>query len=168
MTDQENITVQKLRENFPEEILDVGGRPNDVAVTVRRDRIPDICRFLRDDPDLSYKYFIDICGVDYMEMEKTPRFAVIYNLLSFEKGHRIRLKVLLEESDPAVDSVIEIWKGADWFEREAFDMFGIQFRNHPFLRRILTHHQFVGHPLRKDYEHGRRQLCTEVWDLEFD
>ena len=165
---EENLTVQKLRERFPDEILEVGGRTGDASVAIRRERVLELCRFLRDDPELSFKYFIDICGVDYLEMEKTRRFAVVYHLFSLEKGHRIRLKVPLDESDPSIDSVVEVWKGAEWFEREAYDLFGIRFNNHPFLRRILTHHQFVGHALRKDYPHGRRQLCTEVWDLEFD
>ncbi|MCZ7581874.1 MAG: NADH-quinone oxidoreductase subunit C [Deltaproteobacteria bacterium] len=166
--DGEPITIRKLRERFGGEVLDVQRRPGDDAVTLKRGRIPDIARFLRDDPELRYGYLMDICGVDYLDLEIQPRFAVIYHLYSLEHGHRIRLKVPLDETDAELDSVVPVWDGANWFEREAFDMFGIKFRGHPFLRRILTHHQFVGHPLRKDYDHGKRQLCTEVWDLEFE
>lgn len=164
----ENITIRKLSEQFPSEILDFQERPGDCAVSLAKNRIVEICRFLRDDPSLSYKYFMDLCGVDYLSMGKNPRFAVIYHLFSLETGQRIRLKVPIEEGDPYIDSVVEVWKGAEWFEREAFDLFGIQFKNHPFLRRILTHHQFKGHALRKDYPVEKRHLCTEAWDLELN
>ncbi len=173
MTDEagqtEPKTIQRLRERFAAEILDATPRAGDDAVTVRRERIVEICTFLRDDPELRFDYFIDICGVDYGEVDPDgPRFGVIYHLYSLDHNHRIRLRVLVDEDDARVDSVTGVWKGANWFEREAFDLFGIDFTGHPFLRRILTHHQFVGHALRKDYDHGKRQLCTEVWDLEFE
>jgi NADH:ubiquinone oxidoreductase subunit C len=105
--------------------------------------------------------------VDYLDQRKKPRFAVVYHLFSLEKRQRIRLKVPLEESDLSIDSVVGVWKGAEWFEREAFDMFGIRFNTHPFLHRLLTHHQFEGHPLRKDYPPEKRHPCTEPWDLDF-
>jgi NADH-quinone oxidoreductase subunit C len=164
----ENITVNKLSEKFAGEIIEVLERPGDCAVVMKKDKILEICRFLCHDPGLSYKYLMDICGVDYLAMGKAPRFAVVYHLFSLERRHRIRLKVPLEEGDLSLDSVVEVWKGAEWFEREAFDLFGIEFKNHPFLRRILTHQQFIGHALRKDYPLGKRHLCTEVWDLEIN
>jgi NADH-quinone oxidoreductase subunit C len=80
-----------------------------------------------------------------------PRFAVVYHLLSTSRNQRLRLRVFIEESSPIVDSVIDIWKSADWFEREVFDLFGILFKGHPDLRRILTDYGFVGHPFRKDF-----------------
>jgi NADH/F420H2 dehydrogenase subunit C len=164
----ESITIQKLRENFPDEIIEVNLRPGDDEVLCKKDRIVDICRFLRDDADLDYNYFIDICGVDYQDASEHGRFASVYHVFSLENNHRIRLVVPLREDDLAIDSVVEVWKGAEWFEREAFDLIGIHYNNHPFLRRILCHNQFVGHALRKDYDPGKRQLCTEVWDLDFD
>ncbi len=168
-TQNEPRAIRKLRERFADQVVDVTLREGDDAVTVRRERIVEICTFLRDDPELRFDYFIDICGVDYGEFDPDmPRFGVIYHLYSLDHGHRIRLRVLLAEDDARVDSVTGVWKGANWFEREAFDLYGIEFTGHPFLRRILTHHQFVGHALRKDYDHGKRQLCTEVWDLEFE
>ena len=163
-----NITLQKLKAQYPDEIIEAEDRPGDSSIVLRKGRIVDICRFLRDDPDLLYRYFIDICGVDYLELGQKPRFAVVYHLFSLDKKQRIRLKVPIEESDLIIDSVVDVWRGADWFEREAFDMFGIRFNNHPFLHRILTHHQFVGHPLRKDYPPEQRHPCTEPWDLDFD
>jgi len=164
----DNITISKLQAKFTDEIVEVDARPGDSSVVLKRNQIVEICRFLRDDPDLSYKYFIDICGVDYRDLNLKPRFAVVYHLFSLDKEHRIRLKVPLEESDLRIDSVVDVWKGAEWFEREAFDMFGIHFTNHPFLHRILTHDQFVGNPLRKDYPADKRHPCTEPWDLDFN
>ncbi len=163
-----NTTIEKIREKFADQIIEVSERPGDSAVTLGKSRILEICRFLRDDPSFAYKYLMDVCGVDYLAMARTPRFAVVYHLFSLDMGHRIRLKVPLEEGDLSIDSVVEVWKGAEWFEREAFDLFGIQFKNHPFLRRILTHHQFQGHALRKDYPLAKRHLCTEAWDLELN
>ena len=163
-----NITLQKLQARFPDEIIEVNERPGDASVVLKKGRIVEISRFLRDDPDLSYQYFIDICGVDYLGLGRKPRFAVVYHLFSLGKNRRIRIKVPIEESDLAIDSVVDVWRGAEWFEREAFDMFGIRFNNHPFLQRILTHHQFVGHPLRKDYPPEQRHPCTEPWDLDFN
>lgn len=161
-------TVARLRERFESEILEVSVRGDDACVTLKRDRLQDIAAFLRDDPETAFGFIMDVVGVDYSELNEGPRFGVIYNLYSFEKNHRLRLRVLLEEDDAWVDSLVEVWKGANWFEREAYDLMGVEFRGHPFLRRILTHHEFVGHPLRKDYDHGKRQLCTTVWDLEFE
>ncbi len=107
-----------------------------------------------------FDMLLDLCGVDYPGREK--RFDVVYHLYSFSTGKRLRVKVPVSEDRCEVDSVVDIWKAADWFEREAYDMFGIKFKGHPALRRILTHEGFVGHPLRKDYDPGKR------WQLEED
>jgi NADH-quinone oxidoreductase subunit C/D len=90
---------------------------------------------------------------------------VVYHLLSLSNKHRVRIKAPVSGDNPSIDSVIDVWKGADWSEREAFDMFGIQFKGHPDLRRILTHSQFEGHPLRRDFPPGARTMCTETIDL---
>ncbi len=112
-----------------------------------------------------FDFLIDICGVDYPDREQ--RFEVVYHLYSSANNNRLRVKTNVKENE-WVDSVISIWKGADWFEREAFDLFGIPFKNHPNLKKILTHHEFVGHPLRKDYEANQQQQCTTVLPLQFD
>lgn len=104
--------------------------------------------FLRDDPDCLFKTLVDICGVDYPE--RTKRFDVVYHLLSMHRSQRIRIKVQTDEQAP-VPSAIDVWPAANWFEREAFDMYGIQFSGHPDLRRILTDYGFTGYPLRKDF-----------------
>ena len=110
--------------------------------------IEDVIRFLRDDPECRYISFIDICGADYPGREQ--RFDVVYHLMSPYKNHRIRVKVMVGE-DETILSVSGLFKGAEWFEREAYDMYGILFAGHPDLRRILTDYGFEGHPLRKDF-----------------
>ncbi len=112
-----------------------------------------------------FDFLMDVCGVHYPTREKT--FESVYHLFSSKSGARLRVRVPLKEGE-SIDSVISIWRGADWFEREAYDMFGIRYDGHPNLRKILTHHQFVGHPLRKDYEADRQQHCTESLPIHFD
>ena len=116
---------------------------------VERDAIVDVLRTLRDDPRQRYDLLLDICGVDFPDREQ--RFEAVYHLYSMSRGARLRLKVRLPEADPVLPSVVGVHKGADWFEREAFDMYGIFFEGHPDLRRILTDYGFHGHPLRKDF-----------------
>ncbi|HRO67570.1 MAG TPA: NADH-quinone oxidoreductase subunit C [Pseudobdellovibrionaceae bacterium] len=135
---------------------------DDVLVLPKQDIVP-VLRHFRDTG--RFDFLMDICGVDWPKREK--RFDVVYHLFSSKDGSRLRVKVPLAEGE-SVESVIGVWKGADWFEREAYDMFGIRFDNHPNLRKILTHHQFVGHPLRKDYEADAQQHCDSVLPVHFD
>lgn len=121
--------------------------------------LPDLVRLLRDEPQARFDLLLDICGVDYPDREE--RFDVVYHLYSIPRGRRLRLKVSVPESNPVVPSVVSVWRAADWFEREVFDMFGVRFDGHPNLRRILTHEGFQGHALRKDYDPGRRWILTE-------
>ncbi|MGD9980346.1 MAG: NADH-quinone oxidoreductase subunit C [Hyphomonadaceae bacterium] len=120
----------------------------ELTLTARADQIVTVITFLRDDPRCRYTTLIDICGVDYPERPK--RFDVVYHLLSMQLNHRIRIRVETDEDTP-VPSIAGIYPCADWFEREAFDMYGILFANHPDLRRILTDYGFQGWPLRKDF-----------------
>ncbi len=126
---------------------------------VRREVLLDLCRALRDDPQGRYDLLLDVCGADYPDRDE--RFEAVYHLYSVPTANRLRLKVPLTESDPKLPSVISVWKGADWFEREAYDMYGFVFEGHPNLRRLLTHEGFQGHPLRKDYDPARRWILTE-------
>lgn len=153
---EESITIRKLNERF-------GGRvkvipsPFDQMDTVKvaREDIIDVCKFLRQEDELDYDLTRDLTCVDYIH--EKPRFEVVYHLYSIYYGHAVRLKVRLEESDPSVDSITGIWAGANWFEREAYDLYGVKFNNHPDLRRILLYPEFTGHPLRKDYPIDREQ-----------
>jgi NADH-quinone oxidoreductase subunit C len=120
----------------------------ELTIEIHEDRIEDVLRYLRDDHACRFTSLIDICGVDYPQ--RAERFEVVYHLLSMQLNHRIRVKLTIDAETP-VASVAQIFPVADWFEREAFDMYGIVFSNHPDLRRLLTDYGFEGHPLRKDF-----------------
>src|SRR3972149_7909965 len=139
----------RIKQNFPETILEASTFREEVTLHLRAAEILAVCRFLHDDPQLAFDYLIDLCGVDHHPRE--PRFQVVYHLGSTKTKERLRLKVSLPGEAPRVASVVSVWKGADWLEREAFDMYGITFQGHPDLRRILLTPEWKGHPLRKDY-----------------
>jgi NADH-quinone oxidoreductase subunit C/D len=114
-------------------------------------------RFLRDDPDLRYDFLMDLTAVDYLAMGRTPRYEMVAHLYSLPHNQRVRLKTPVPDDDPRIDSLMPVWEGANWFEREVYDMFGIIFDGHPDLRRILLYQGFEGHPLRKDYPQDKEQ-----------
>jgi NADH-quinone oxidoreductase subunit C len=142
--------AQKIKEIFPDDVLAVNEFREQVSVTVRKNRIREIARFLHDDPALYFDYLIDVCGVDYLG-KKEKRFEVVYHLYSIKYRRAIRVKAEVAEEDPSIDSVTSVWIGAGWHEREAFDLYGIKFTGHPDLRRILMPEDWEGFPLRKDY-----------------
>nr|WP_259779724.1 NADH-quinone oxidoreductase subunit C [Aestuariispira ectoiniformans] len=133
---------------FPDDIKSHELINGELVVVVGLRSIQKIAQFVRDDANCLFKMCVDICGVDYPEREK--RFEVVYNLLSLKQNLRLRLKVNTDE-DTAVPSVAGVWPSANWFEREAWDMYGVFFSEHPDLRRILTDYGFEGHPQRKDF-----------------
>jgi len=145
----------------------------EITCEIAPGHIVDACKLLRDDPDTRFETLTDLCGMDYSawgagdetqggtgspggpagggEAWPGSRFAVVYHLLSLRHNLRLRLRVPLDDDAPAVDSVVEVWPSANWYEREAFDLFGIIFNGHPDLRRLLTDYGFIGHPFRKDF-----------------
>lgn len=151
---------------------------DELTLTLRPDQLLATCSLLRNHPSLAFEQCVDVCGVDYLQYGQSQwqvddatfcgfdravaampisdqpwhggRFAVVYHLLSVQHNHRLRLKVFLNE-DMMVPSLIELWPSVNWFEREAFDLYGILFENHPDLRRLLTDYGFIGHPFRKDF-----------------
>ncbi|MEO5338385.1 MAG: NADH-quinone oxidoreductase subunit C [Magnetospirillum sp. WYHS-4] len=131
-----------------ERVLGTEIRGGQLVVTARRDSIVRVLTFLRDDPNCQFKQLMDICGVDYPE--RAERFDVVYNLLSLSHNLRVRVKVTVDENSP-VPSAVDVFSAANWYEREAWDLYGIAFSGHPDLRRILTDYGFEGHPLRKDF-----------------
>jgi len=141
-----------LEEQFKGAISQISEGIDCPSFVVARDSIVDVCHVLKS--EFGYEQLIDLCGLDMSEhpshAEDAPRFAVVYHLLSVQHNKRLRIKVLVDERE-MVDSVTEVWSTTNWFEREAFDMYGIIFRNHPDLRRLLTDYGFEGHPLRKDF-----------------
>jgi NADH-quinone oxidoreductase subunit C len=129
-------------------VLEVQVARGELMITVARTSIVTVLRYLRDDVNLQFKQLMDVCGVDYPEREE--RFEVVYNLLSLTQNQRVRVKVRTGENVP-VPSVTGLFASANWWEREAWDLLGIYFSDHPDLRRIMTDYGFEGHPLRKDF-----------------
>jgi NADH-quinone oxidoreductase subunit C len=142
--------AEKVKEHFPEEIVEITNFRDQVSVIVKREKILAICRYLHNDPSLFLDHLQDLCGADY-QGKKDPRFEVVYNLYSIKYHHKIRIRAQVPDNDPSIQSVTSIWAGANWHERECYDMFGIIFKGHPDHRRILLPEDWEGHPLRKDY-----------------
>jgi len=150
-----SITLNKLLQRFPQSILETHSHRGDDTAVVRKEDIVAVCTFLRDDEALLYNFMMDLTAVDYLG--KDPRFEVVYHLFSLKHNQRVRIKARVSESDCSIDSIVSVWISSDWFEREVFDMYGITFKGHPELRRILLYEGFEGHPLRKDYPIKKRQ-----------
>ncbi|MBI4239237.1 MAG: NADH-quinone oxidoreductase subunit C [Deltaproteobacteria bacterium] len=146
--------LEQLRARFGEAIIETHNFRGDETAIVRREQIVPLCQWLKATPGIECNMLIDLCGVDYSE--RAERFEVVYHLYSTTQKHRVRVKVRLAGEAPQVDSVVAVWPAANWFEREAFDLFGITFVGHPHLKRLLTFDEFEGHPLRKDYPVNRR------------
>jgi NADH-quinone oxidoreductase subunit C len=151
-----------LREVFGERILEAHQDLGDVTIVIGRDAAAEIFQTLRDRPELGFDFLSDLTAVDYLG--ETPRFTVVYHLYSLSQNHRLRVKIRVAEDEPWVLSLTDLWKSANWIERECWDMFGIRFVGHPDPRRILMYEEFVGHPLRKDYPVDKRQPLTEERD----
>ena len=173
-------TAQAIASRFADRARPAAALPGEVAVDVAPQDLLAVCKDLRDAPDLAFEQLIDLSGIDYLDygrdewttvdatasgfsrgVERGPRheapasekrFAVSYQLLSVSRNARLRLRCFCPAGEPPlIDSVAEVWPAANWFEREAFDLYGILFRGHPDLRRILTDYGFIGHPFRKDF-----------------
>jgi len=141
--------VEKLKTKFADVILDITEFRNETTVTVRKEKIVEVCSFLKSDEELSFDYLSDLCGVD--KLEEKDRFEIVYHLYSLKNKTRLRLKVKVDESDLKVPTVTSVWSTANWHERETYDMYGIQFEGHPDLRRIYMPEEFEYFPLRKDF-----------------
>jgi NADH-quinone oxidoreductase subunit C len=168
-------TISSLQAHLPDLLgvallsqkVDLG----ELTLEVENTSIKEVCEKLRDDPQCRFDQLIDLCGMDYSEYGSEEsdlnngqnnhqgngepwagsRYAVVYHLLSLNHNLRIRIRAQLDDNQPVTDSIIDVWPVADWFEREAFDLFGIIFTGHPDLRRLLTDYGFIGHPFRKDF-----------------
>ena len=145
--------AKMIEEKFPGQVLGTTTHAGQVGVMLKPDLIRDICRFLHDEPSLRMDHLADLTAVDYSAFpgDTGLRFEVVYNMISTNFRHRIRLKVRVPEDQPRVDTVTEIWQTANWHERETYDLMGIIFNGHPDLRRILLTEDWIGHPLRKEY-----------------
>jgi NADH-quinone oxidoreductase subunit C len=159
MTHLHEDVLAYAREKFGDAIAAERVALGELTLEIRREKFVDVCRTLRDDGRLGYEQLIDLCGVDYLDYAResldgsrpAARFAVVCHLLSVSHNRRLRLRIFLDDEMPIAPSLVSIWSSANWYEREAFDMFGIVFEGHPDLRRILTDYGFVGHPFCKDF-----------------
>mgnify|MGYP000154933945 CR=1 FL=1 len=159
-----------LLEKFKDSILDATDFRGNFTLVIEPSKIRDMVRFLKEDSLFRMDMLMDLFGMDYdlFEPPMPERFCVVYQLVSLFQKQRIFLKVYLKEDAPKVDSIHDLYAAANWFEREAWDLFGIVFEGHPHLKRILCHNEFVGHPLRKDYQSDKYQpLRTAITAKEF-
>ncbi len=153
--------AEAIRDRYPTEVREIKEFRGQVSVIVRKDRIKEMLKYLHETPEFYFDFLEDLCGVDYLG-RKEPRFEVVYHLYSMRHNHMIRIRAEVPEDDCAVDSVVDIWQGANWHERECYDLLGVTFNGHPDLRRILLPEDWEGHPLRKDYP-----LQSDLGDREW-
>ncbi|MGO8789016.1 MAG: NADH-quinone oxidoreductase subunit C [Terriglobia bacterium] len=144
-----NPALQKLRGHDPEAVEDARLFRDEVTLYICPSRFRHVCEFLRDEPGLKFSFLADVTALDLYPQE--PRFEVVYHLLSLENSQRLRLKVRVGGDSPRFITAVPVWPAANAFEREVFDLFGIVFEGHPFLRRMLLPEEWEGYPLRKDY-----------------
>ena len=154
-----------LKSEFPQDILDTKEYRGETTVLVNSSVIASICSYLKN--NLEFTFLADLTAVDYLEV-KSPRYEVVYHIHRFgpdcEENIRIRLKAEIADMDPKIDSVVSIWATADWLEREAYDMFGIEFTGHPDLRRILMPEDYGPYPLRKDFDVRNRDASIKSFE----
>ena len=155
MQDFGSAALRLLLERLPTAVRATHAQHGDATASVAPEQIVDVLRLLRDAPELAFEMLTDLTCVDYHGEE--PRFEVVYHLYSVAKNHRVRIKARVAEAAPELPSAVPLYPSANWMEREVYDLYGVRFRGHPDLRRILLYDGFEGHPLRKDYPKERRQ-----------
>ncbi len=156
---EHDVVLARVQERFGDRILEASIEHDQPTFVVHRDILLELASFLRDDPDLKFVRLADLCGADFLgverEMGRRARFEVVYHFHSFELKRWVRVRVPVDEDDAEVPSLTGLWSGANWYERETYDLFGIRFADHPDLTRILMPDDWDGHPLRKDYQPAR-------------
>lgn len=158
-----------LQQKLGSAILEATSQHGDETVVVDPEHWLEVHRFLRDDPACDMQMLIDLCGVDYPERE--PRFEIVVHLYSLKKNHRLRTKARIGDAageNVRIHSLSSLWRGADWLERETYDMFGVQFEGHGDLRRILMYPEFEGYPLRRDYDAQKTQPLIPYREGNFE
>jgi NADH-quinone oxidoreductase subunit C len=152
---EQSLILRNVQEKFGEAVLSTHSALGEDTLVIAKSSLLDVARYLKEEADPRFNVLMDVTAVDYFK--RKPRFEVVYHLFSLSGMARLRMKVPVGEPDPEVETLSGIWRSANWYEREVFDMFGVKFRNHPDLRRILMYPEFQGHPLRKDYPINKRQ-----------
>jgi len=155
MEDHGSAALGRVLAAFPDDVEETHAQHGDATVRVRREVVVDVLRLLR--AEGGFEMLSDLCAVDLLTLGETPRFEVVYHLMSLSSGERVRVKARVPEDDCEIPTAVDVWPAANWLEREVWDLYGIRFSGHPDLRRLLLYEEFEGHPLRKDYAKERRQ-----------
>lgn len=149
MDDNQQKSIELIQTRYPDDFVGQGEHAGQKWAVVKRERIVDVLRTLRDEH--AYEMLMDLTAVDYLNQGQPERFCMVYELYSLSRNNYFRVKCWVPEEDPVVDTIGALWKAAPWAEREVYDMFGVTFRGHPDMKRILMPFDYSGHPLRKDY-----------------
>lgn len=158
--------AEELKSLFADDIVEIEEFRKQLTLTIKKEGLKRVLKYLKE--ERGFNHLQDLCGVDYFG--QTPRFSVVYHIYNIEERIGLRLKVFLSEESPEVDTITDLWSGGNWHERECFDMFGIRFKGHPDLRRILMPEDWNGHPLRKDYPLRGKEMWRgfkEICDADF-
>jgi NADH-quinone oxidoreductase subunit C len=155
MDDHGSPALRRLIEALPDAVLETHAHVGDATACVDPERVVEVARLLRDDSALEFEMLTDVTAVDYLGEE--PRFEMVYHFYSVAGNRRLRIKARVPEEPAEIDSLVDVYASANWMEREVWDLYGIRFKGHPDLRRILLYEEFEGHPLRKDYPKEKRQ-----------
>jgi len=155
MEDHGSPALRRLIEALPDAVLETHAHVGDATACIDPERVVEVARLLRDDSELEFEMLTDVTAVDYLGQE--PRFEMVYHFYSVAGNRRLRIKARVPEEPAEIDSLVDVYASANWMEREVWDLYGIRFKGHPDLRRILLYEEFEGHPLRKDYPKEKRQ-----------
>ena len=155
MDDHDSPALRRLIEALPDAVLETHAHVGDATACIDPERVVEVARLLRDDSELEFEMLTDVTAVDYLGEE--PRFEMVYHFYSVAGNRRLRIKARVPEEPAEIDSLVDVYASANWMEREVWDLYGIRFKGHPDLRRILLYEEFEGHPLRKDYPKEKRQ-----------
>ena len=160
--------LKRVKKKFKKAVIDTHSDFGDDTIVIDRSVLRECARFLREDEKCSFEMLVDVTAVDYLGMrdENEPRYEVVYHFLSLTHKHRLRVKVPLEANDVNVDTISDIYLAANWGERECYDMYGVAFKGHPDLRRVLLYEEFEGYPLRKDYHIHGSQPRVDLLEIE--
>ncbi len=151
----------QLKEKYKDSLIKAHSHLGEDTLVLPRKTFKEAVRFLKDDDSWKMNILMDLTAVDYLDEKKENRFEVVYHLYSMQFQRRIRIRVPVSGKDPQIDTLCDLWPVANWLEREVWDMFGIRFKGHPDLRRLLMYEEFEGHPLRKDYPLNKTQSLIE-------
>jgi len=153
--------IPLLRSHFPETPMESHSFRGDETVIIQSGFLLELADVLKNRSDLDFNFLMDLTAVDYLGMDRSKRFEVVYHFYSLAHNHRLRVKVPVDEHEH-VPTLSALWKSADWFEREVYDMYGLRFADHPNLKRLLLYNEFKGYPLRKDYPVTQRQPLVHI------